>query len=187
MDPRTFLKLAPEIGNCDGDEYVYSDSIIEDYMASIVKGDDLPMAKLFLAENETQLIRDVGEGDIERCRVYSHDGRHRAHAAANLGVEKMPVILYFEKYVTDGKYGRHLEEVDKDEQKCIPCTEKMCDGTIESEVSGSWREPGYCMFGGQPIRVRGDVLDIPWNEMPRAEGQPRAWKQLMGLLPRDRQ
>ena len=35
--------------------------------------------------------------DIDTGKVLSHEGRHRAKAAQELGIEKVPVILYFKK------------------------------------------------------------------------------------------
>ena len=78
MDPLDFLKLTLPPARWDID---ISDSTIDKLKEMFKKG--RPIEPLWM---------DV---DITRKKVDNHEGRHRALAAHRVGIEKVPVIVYY--------------------------------------------------------------------------------------------
>ncbi|MFH1546881.1 MAG: hypothetical protein ABIC57_00165 [bacterium] len=72
MSPKEFLSLVPPTR--------YSKETTQELKEKIRKG--TPLDPLFL---------DI---DIDSCNVMQHEGRHRAKAAIELDIKKIPVILY---------------------------------------------------------------------------------------------
>jgi len=73
IPPGRFLELAPEPG-------IWSEDHIRYLKDAILRGEELE-----------PLWIDVFS---DTCQVWRHEGRHRARAAMELGIEKVPVIIY---------------------------------------------------------------------------------------------
>jgi len=73
MPPERFLELVPEPG-------IWSEDHIRYLKEAMLRGEEIE-----------PLFVDVFSNT---CKVWRHEGRHRARAAMELGIEKVPVIIY---------------------------------------------------------------------------------------------
>lgn len=56
--------------------------------------------------------------DFKTCKIIGHEGRHRAKAALELDINKIPVIIY----CRDGETGEYV-----DKEKCRKCLIKLTE------------------------------------------------------------
>jgi hypothetical protein len=168
MSPELFLKLAVELMPLSGDPY-HTKLInartreLRDRIAS-GKGMDV----LWLS------IEDGSTCGRDGCSVVRHDGRHRAKAAIELGIKKIPVAIYF--HDCDDNLSDPKSSLKVKDQNCLTFEDGHYRGVIKSE----WRhgyvssldpdKPGkWVDIGGHPVDFEAESMDIQWNEMPEAK------------------
>lgn len=81
MSPQRFLEIAPEPA-------MWSEAHIRYLKDTMLRGEEIE-----------PLWMDIFS---ETCQVWRHEGRHRARAAMELGIEKVPVIVYCMSSFTGG-------------------------------------------------------------------------------------
>lgn len=86
MSPERFLKLAlPK----DTGDNILDPSVYDQQSLSNLK---------YRLERELDIDPPSFEVDVDNYEIVNHSGRHRALTAHNVGLKKIPVVLYFIKY-----------------------------------------------------------------------------------------
>ena len=102
MSPEKFLELAPPRGA------PYNQKRIDELKEKIKKKEmDVPYF-------------DV---DVDSCQVIDHEGRHRAEASRQLGIKKIPVVLFKKEFDPEARGMFGTKGVHYDSTEKIKCEE----------------------------------------------------------------
>ena len=98
MSPDEFLKLAPRL--------IPNNPKIQEELKNKIKNKK-PIDPLFL---------DV---DIDKCKVLGHEGRNRSVIAKELGIKKVPVIIFKKQHTKEGgMFGQGGDYYSDKKYKC---------------------------------------------------------------------
>ena len=174
MRPKDFLNIAADVMG-------WSDENVEHLMAKMKRGQTLDLPFLTMADNAPPTISDIGAEPTVGCRVTGHEGRHRAEAARRLGIERIPVIIFYEEYYQDIEDRRRLRDKDKDKQNCLRCDDDVCLGAIEKESWMEWKDRGTTLHGGVEHEVEAYPVEVDWMVLPSVRNATSAWRRQHGV------
>ncbi len=169
MHPADFLELAPPIG--------FEQGIIDQLKRSIAAGDvmALPYIEMTVFEDRT-------------CRVTGHEGRHRSEASRQLGIDRIPVIVYLRERVRDDQGRYHYPFLDWALDPCCHHQEGKETGRsylvchTKEQVGDMVRGKDGWVGPAPPSEL--DVFliekEIEWDKTPLAKS-PSHWRREHGL------
>ena len=123
------------------------------------------------------------------CRVTEHEGRHRAKAARDLGIDRIPVAIQVTKRMKEKMDGWNDRDVWRhppvDDLGCFPC--KMADDDKEICTGEVQAQRGIYVLGTEgslgPVRdVEFERLKIDWCRVPDVKNATERWREEHGIV-----
>jgi len=180
MKPQYFMDIASSILEF-GNEYDESVLFLKD---AIQSGE--PMEVPYL-----EVQRDTWNGK-KYCHVVNHEGRHRMTAAKQLGIDEVPVVIYFFEKPSRAKFSEFSEVSD---QGCFSCgpedgAEDVCKGVVRSQTKIKKFEEvvddkTYIRFKdarGPLQMLHFKRMPIDWCKIPSVRDAPKRWLKGKGIV-----